>query len=409
MATVNYLYRSTRDKAPLEVRLQHLNFIWIAKTKIEVTKDFWINHRKAKSRNIDIRNEQARVNELCSNLENVILNRFKNTIPETLPTNWLKGIVNPNDKTVKQAIPNNLVDYIDYYIDYRKNDKKTISLKKSYKVVQAKLRTMQEGRKTPILIKEVDDTFKNQFVIYCKSKQYGDNTIRKYFGLIKTLCKHAKFIGLETHHQLDKLSLEGVEVPKIYLTFDELTAIENIEQSKLSDELETARDWLIISCFTGQRISDFMRFTAEMVRTENDTKLIEFTQKKTGKEIAIPLHPKVINILNKRNGQFPDAISDQRYNERLKTICELAEITTMVQGSKMIETEGENFRKVIKEYRKCDLVSSHIGRRSFATNHYGTIPTVILRAITGHSSEQMFLIYIGKPNKDIAMEIIKYF
>ena len=51
MATVHFLYRSVRSKASLEVRLQHTqrkddkikNFLWNAKTQIEVTKDFWEN------------------------------------------------------------------------------------------------------------------------------------------------------------------------------------------------------------------------------------------------------------------------------------------------------------------------------------------------------------------------------
>lgn len=410
MATVHYLYRSTRDKAPLEVRLQHLNFIWGAKSEIEVSKDFWNNHRKTKSRNIDIRNEQVRVKGLCSNLENFILDNFKNTNPETLPTDWLKGILKPTAKTAKKIIPTTLVEYIDYYIDYRKNEIKEGS-KKKYNVIKQKLIRLQEYRKAPILIKEVNDSFKNEFVNYCKSKLYAQNTMQRDFVFIKTFCKHARFLGLETHIQLDNLRLDRANVEKIYLTLEEITAIENIEQSKLSESLDNVRDWLIISCFTGQRISDFMRFTAEMIRTENDKKLIEFTQVKTGKVMTVPLHPKVINILNKRNGQFPYAISDQKYNDYLKEVCELAELKQMVHGSKLIETAPESgiYRKVTKEYRKCDLVSSHIGRRSFATNFYGKIPTTYLIYVTGHSSEDMFLNYIGKSNKDLAMEIINYF
>jgi hypothetical protein len=60
-------------------------------------------------------------------------------------------------------------------------------------------------------------------------------------------------------------------------------------------------------------------------------------------------------------------------------------------------------------YEKCDLCSSHIGRRSFSSNKYGIIPTSFLKYITGHSTEEMFLTYIGKSNKDIAMELTKYF
>ena len=55
------------------------------------------------------------------------------------------------------------------------------------------------------------------------------------------------------------------------------------------------------------------------------------------------------------------------------------------------------------------LLFSHVGRRSFATNYYGDIPTSYLIYVTGHSSEIMFLNYIGKSNKDMALELTKYF
>jgi hypothetical protein len=50
-----------------------------------------------------------------------------------------------------------------------------------------------------------------------------------------------------------------------------------------------------------------------------------------------------------------------------------------------------------------------VGRRSFASNYYGKIPTTYLIFITGHSSEKMFLSYMGKSNKDLALEVSKYF
>jgi len=53
-------------------------------------------------------------------------------------------------------------------------------------------------------------------------------------------------------------------------------------------------------------------------------------------------------------------------------------------------------RKKYGRFAKWELVSSHIGRRSFATNHFGKIPTPIIIAATGHKSESIFLKYIGK-------------
>ncbi len=49
-----------------------------------------------------------------------------------------------------------------------------------------------------------------------------------------------------------------------------------------------------------------------------------------------------------------------------------------------------------------------ICRRSFSTNLYGKIPTPVIMSITGHSTEKMFLTYIGKTQKDNA-EILKQY
>ena len=134
--------------------------------------------------------------------------------------------------------------------------------------------------------------------------------------------------------------------------------------------------------------------------------LIEFTQVKTDKIMTIPLHKKIMEILKKRNGDFPKKISDQKYNEHIKKVCKAAKIEEPTRGVKFDHTTK---KKVEKDYEKWELVSSHIGRRSFATNNYGKIPTSFLMYITGHTTEAMFLTYIGKSNKDIAMELTSYF
>ena len=148
-----------------------------------------------------------------------------------------------------------------------------------------------------------------------------------------------------------------------------------------------------------------------MIRYEKDKKgvlkpLIEFTQVKTDKIMTIPLHRKIMEILKKYNGDFPKKISDQKYNEHIKKVCKAAKIEELINGVKF---DPITKKKVEKLYEKCELVSSHIGRRSFASNNYGIIPTSFLMYVTGHTTEGMFLTYIGKSNKDIAMELTNYF
>ena len=137
-----------------------------------------------------------------------------------------------------------------------------------------------------------------------------------------------------------------------------------------------------------------------------------FTQKKTNKTMTIPLHKKVLEIIENNNGDFPKKLKDQKYNDYLKKVCKKAKLNEPTHGRKTVNIGTEKkpiFRYKTDVYPKHDLISSHVGRRSFATNFYGTIPTTFLIYITGHSTEAMFLKYIGKSNKDLALEVSNYF
>ena len=415
MASVNFLYRSTKEKSNLNLRLLFRNngkdYVFGVKTKVEISKYYWSKQHKKKSKDIDITNKQTEVNNELNKIVNYVLKAFNSVNVENINKEWLQTQIdnyyNPKKET---KTPTNLIDYIDFYLDYRKNEI-TETNKSKCRVIKNKLIKYETFLKKKILIKNINDSFKNEFVNYQKERMYSQNTIQREFVNIKTFCKHARYLGLETHPQLDSLRIDRQKVEKIYLTLEDLTKIENISKNQLTDSLDNAKDWLIISCYTGQRVSDFMRFTDEQIRIENDKSLLEFTQKKTGKNMTVPLHPKVLEILKKRKGKFPYKISDQKYNDFIKTVCKLAEINELTKGSKLVETETDSkvYRKKTGMYKKFDLVTSHIGRRSFATNFYGQIPTTFLINITNHSSEAMFLNYIGKSNKDLAKETFKYF
>lgn len=414
MASVNFLYRSTKDKSQLNLRLLYRHegkdFVIGGKTKLIVSKEYWNKqHTQKRPKNINVANKQVETNKELNLIENHILNAFNNTDINDVSKDWLKrhldSYYNPQEE---KQIPVNLIDYIEFYINYRKNELKDTSIKK-FRVIKHKLERLELKRNSRILIKNVNDNFKNEFVNFSKEDNYSQNTIQRDFTFIKTFCKHARFLGLETHSQLDSLRIDREKAPKIYLTEKELEKIE--QKENLEDYLDNARDWLIISCYTGQRISDFLRFSSKMIREEDGKKLLEFTQQKTGKFMTVPIHPKVEEILKKRDGNFPREISHQKYNDYIKLVCKKAKINQIIKGSKLEEVKEKSgkYRKVTGMYKKHDLVTSHIGRRSFASNFYGKIPTTYLIYITGHSSETMFLNYIGKSNKDLAMEIGNYF
>ena len=60
-------------------------------------------------------------------------------------------------------------------------------------------------------------------------------------------------------------------------------------------------------------------------------------------------------------------------------------------------------------FPKHEIISSHVCRRSFASNFYSKIPTPILMNITAHSREEIFLSYIGKTTYENAHQMLEYF
>ena len=88
---------------------------------------------------------------------------------------------------------------------------------------------------------------------------------------------------------------------------------------------------------------------------------------------------------------------------RLKHFGKIAEIDELVSGFK---NNPKTRRKEIINAPKYEFVTSHIMRRSFASNYYGKIETPLLMNITGHSKESTFLTYIGTiQNKDTLADL----
>ncbi|MDD2985525.1 phage integrase SAM-like domain-containing protein [Flavobacterium sp.] len=410
MASIYLLIQSKKSPAVIYIRLRDGRTLDIkAKTNYHIDPINWdeTEQRPTKKALKDI--HIANLDTDLATLKTDLLKEYNNSKgKKVVDADWLRNFINPPQEQEKH--PDKLVDYIDTFIEFKKADVKSSTVTKC-NVIKHLLMRYEKETKTTLYIRDIDAKFKMDFEKYCIKVGYAPNTTARNIRFIKTFCRHAKANGVETHYQLDSIKAKYHKVENIYLDEKEIAAIEKIESKKLTEGLENARDWLLISCYCGQRVSDFLRFDKSMIRYEKNKAgelkpLIEFTQVKTEKIMTIPLHKKIIEIMKKYDGNFPRKISDQKYNEHIKKVCEAAEINQPTHGTLF---DHKLKTKVTKDYPKYLMVSSHIGRRSFASNNYGKIPTSFLMYITGHTTEAMFLTYIGKSNKDIAMELTNYF
>ncbi len=414
MATINFLYRSTKEEAPLNIRLLYRtntgkDMVLGGRTKLKVSKDYWVNkHFKKRTNDIDIINKRVEVNQELAKIESFVLGRFNEAQPEEINKQWLNRSVelyyNPTPE--EKPLPTNLIPYIEYYLEAKKNEHSKASVKK-INVIKHKLERYEETTQKQITIKEVNPEFANELKTYLIEQGYANNTVARDIRYIKTFCNHARKNGIEISLKIEDIKAKYQPTKGTYLTLEDIALIETPSaEVELSDSLENVRKWFLISYYTGQRISEFMRFSMDMVRIENNVPLLEFKQHKTGKLMTLPLSKRTLEILKSN----PHPISHTKYNKRIKELAKEVGITYDIEGSLKVETEEGSgvYRKVFGVYPKYKLVSSHIGRRSFGTNNYGKIPTSFLKYVTGHATESMFLEYIGKSNKDIALELYKY-
>lgn len=422
MAITFYL-QSKKNPAPIYVRIREgVSVDAKAKTNLSINPERFEKGKIKKVKvssgaSADIKVEIQKENTALISLQSQIdilntkitslLNHKKDF--EVINSDWLKEVINP--KTEKIA-PSKLVDYFEYYITCKGKDIAHSTVKK-IRVFKNRVVNYEKTAK-PVYLENIDLLFITRFEDWMRESNYAKNTRIKTVKTIKEICNHAKTRGIKLNPEVDQIGL-GVDykytrAEHITLSEEEIEKIENVE---LSDErLDLARDWLVISLYTAQRVSDFLRFKVENIVDIEGTKFLEWEQQKTGEPVYIILREPVLKIIEKRGGKFPSVFSDKAgsnstiYNKLIKLVCKEAKINELVTVS--IKNKKTN-RHEMKEVKKYLAVSTHIGRRSFATNYYTHIDTTLLMSQTGHKSTKQFMDYVGKPNKSNAIGLAKGF
>lgn len=411
MAGLTFLYRSTKTHAPLTARLRFRHegkdYTYDSKTSVVVSKLYWSEyHSKQRISDPEIKNEKIRVGSELNAIEKRVIDSFHSENVHKVDKSWLQGII---DDRADEKSSGLFIEVIDNYIEV-KSKELTSSSVKTYRKVRNKVKKIEDYHGKTYFIDQIDRAFFDDFISFYEFHSYSINTTKKEWNCIKSFVSFgAEELDLTVYTKLNKIKLESEETDDTYLTIEEL---EKIKQLDLGDRLDKVRDWLIISCFTAQRISDFFYFSSENIIEHGGQKLLRFNQKKTKKDVVLPILDDVQQVLNKRNGSFPKKISDQKYNDYIKEVCQLAGITEVIHGGKTVNVGTEEepaYRKKKGKYPKYELVTSHIGRRSFATNYYGKIPTPLLMSATGHSSEKQFLEYIKRDPIDNALMLAEMF
>lgn len=414
MATINYLIKGEKNATNILLRFKNGRKCDLtATTDLKVEPKKWsVAKQKVKLTADDAKKDE--VNQKLAELEKFIFDEFNsdNSKGEFIDKHWLrKKIANffnrPIDETAVDQIF--FIPFIDTFIKNAptriiKGKNKAIAKGTivKYNTTLNKLKEYEERFKTKLKFTDLDLTFYDRFINFLSQEQKINlGTIGNYIGTVKTIARDAKLKGLPVHPHIEhpNFFVPKITADSIYLKDEEINTIFN-HDFKGVERLENTRDLFIIGLRTGLRISDFLRLKDANIKNG----YIEIETQKTGQTVTIPLHKQVKAILEKRNG-FPRPISDQKFNEHVKELCRVAKFTELTQGSKI---NKDTKRKEEGIFAKWELVSSHICRRSFATNLYGHLDNLTIMGVTGHQTETQFLKYVKITNTEKAEKLKDY-
>lgn len=416
MATIKFRLVSKKDVSNIYLRILNGRKLDIqAKTNLFINKNNWhIKNNLPKQTTSENKNLTIKLLDLKS----FILKEFNNANSDGTETNkeWLTHYIDLHFERITDNIKSDLLtDAIQSIIDEaptRKNAKGGIGLSTSrinaYNSLKNIITDYQNIK--AYKVKDVNISFAKDFLKYLlNTKDFKKSYALKKIADIKTVCSDADIYGIETNPQYKRIdSTQPKNENILYLTPKELKQIE--DTNLINEAHANARKWLLLGCNIGQRGGDLLKLTETNFINRNGLEVIELKQQKTGKNVTIPVLETTNEII--QNG-LPYPISIQKFNQHIKKVCEIAEINELAQGGIITVTErgkgNKQKRKIDGTYPKWQLMSSHVCRRSFATNLYGILPTPLIMQITAHSSEKMLLNYIGKDSLDYAKQIADFY
>lgn len=363
-------------------------------TSLKINPTYW-NKNKSRVRDVtecvtkDIIND--RLNELETVTEKYITTLKADGKPITKDAlrMFLNNYMNP-----KETSGNALTDFVEDFVKNGANKINpstgrfvTLRTVQAYKKFKEYLQQFEEKQKRKYDFENIDLDFYEDFTAYLRSTGLATNTIGKYIRILKAVLNEAaeKGVNKTMAYKSHRFKVVEEETDSIYLTEDELKKLYELDLSG-NKRLERVKDLFLVGAWTGLRFSDFTRIKKENIKGD----YIEIEQQKTGKRVLIPLHPVVLDIWNKYGEQLPPNITNQKLNDYIKEVCELAELNNIEH--KAITKSGI---KRSTAYKKWELVSSHTARRSFATNLFlSGFPTLSIMQVTGHKIEKAFMKYI---------------
>ena len=368
-------------------------------------------------------------------LKNTIIESYTAVDKSTVDKTWLENVVdkfhNP-EKFIVQEKPK-AAGFIELFYSFVENRKLSTVRKNNFKVIGRALQRFElyqqaaEDENFVLSLESISPEILSQFDkflreehIYCIKPKYkiiyetfpekrtpqarGQNTINDVHTKLRTFYIWANDNGLTTNNPFKIFKIEEcVYGSPVYITIDERNQIYNKDLSS-RPQLAIQRDIFIFQCLIGCRVGDLSKLKKSNIINE----AIEYIPRKTKdgrpETVRVPLNNTAKEILNRYeafggNTLLP-FISDQKYNDAIKKVFELAKVTRIV--TVIDPTTREEVKKPINE-----IASSHMARRTFVGNLYKKVKDPnLVGSLSGHKEGSKAFTRYRDIDEDIKKELV---
>src|SRR5579872_3311982 len=371
-----------------------------ARTTLKVLPEHW-DFNKGKYKTI-LKGSLELNNELDS-LSNSLLKQYSKLKDEreTLDEVEVRSLLDSHLAGNAPAKRNSL-DYAKMEFETTKQQVLTSGTLKEYRTVFKSLDDFQTKEGKRLTFSSFNQAFFDRYEKFLVSKEHPflgeeepkrglfNDTIAKYCATLKSFLQWSYESG---YHQ-NPAAFTNIKTQIKRKAKNEIVALTEEEVFQLIEKdlsakprLERVRDLFCFGCFTGQRFSDIMRFSRE----DFDGKKWDFLSIKVKKRVVVPFSGFVRNaltILEKYDYTLP-VISNQKFNEYLKEIGELAELNHPVR---IIRFSG--VKEIAIRQPKYEFMSSHMARRTFVTILLEKgVPITVVQKITQHADIRTLMKY----------------
>ncbi|SRR5260221_5888876 len=355
--------------------------------KIKITPNQWL---ASKQRLKVKQKDDEYVNSHLNSLEEVIRKAERESLLNHNAINYSYVRQRFDDALNKTGGNKTFLLYFQEYIDSAHGKIKAGTIK-HYGTCLNHLVKFSMKKRYELTFERINSNFYDSFIAYltvdCKLL---NNTVGNHIKMIKSFMNFATDLGYnKISNDFKKFKVFKEEGELIYLTEDELMFIYNMED--LSNKLQGVRDNFCFACFTGLRFSDIQKLQKENIKGD----YIEFKTEKTRDSLKIPLSIYAKEIFNRNNGMLPRQFSNQKTNDYLKELGELAKIDQQVL---IVKYRGVEKVEILEP--KYNFLCTHTARRTFVTLSLekGMRPETVM-SITGHKDYKTFKKYIKLTDK----------